>query len=229
MAVRQQGPEVTVSVTDNGLGIPPAMLAKVFELFTQVEHSHEWSQGGLGIGLALVFQLVEMHGGRVKAESEGLSHGSTFSFTLPYLINEAPTPDAPVETVAETTTALRVLVVDDNIPSAKTTGWMLEMAGHTPTLAHDGPEAIAAARAQHPDVILLDIGLPGMSGYDVCRELHKDPAFADTIFIAQTGWGQERDRQEARDAGFDHHLVKPVKFEQIEALLADITPKGAPR
>jgi CheY-like chemotaxis protein len=194
-------------------------------LFTQVDRNLDRSQGGLGIGLALVRQLVEMHGGTIASASAGLGKGSTFTVRLPLLPREetppAPSEEAAMHSEAEPSqvTPLRVLVVDDNVASAQTTGWMLELIGHTPTLAHDGIEALATARTLQPDVILLDIGLPGMNGYDVCRELRKDPRFKNTILIAQTGWGQERDRQEAHEAGFDHHLTKPVRFEQFSELL----------
>ncbi len=221
LSVTCEGEEAVIAVKDNGMGIPQDMLPKVFELFTQVDNNLERSQGGLGIGLALVRQLVEMHGGSINAKSAGLNQGSTFSVRLPLThgIQEEETMQA-AQAPATETQSLRVLVVDDNIASAKTTGWMLVMIGHEPRLAHDGLEALATAREMKPDAILLDIGLPGMNGYNVCRELRKDPAFKNTIFIAQTGWGQERDKQEARDAGFDHHLIKPVDLERLTELLA---------
>ena len=220
--------EAVLTVKDNGLGIPPDMLPKVFELFTQVDRNLERSQGGLGIGLALVKRLVEMHGGSITAESPGLEQGSTFTLRLPLASPMEET--APAEVASETegeAAPLRILVVDDNIASAKTTGWMLELIGHEPTLAHDGPEALETARKLKPEVIMLDIGLPGMSGYDVCKELRRDPAFKDTILIAQTGWGQAKDRAESREAGFDHHLTKPVKLEQVAELLASVKPNAA--
>jgi signal transduction histidine kinase len=223
LSVTADDHNVRITVRDNGLGIPADMLPKVFELFTQVDRNLERSQGGLGIGLALVRQLVDMHGGHIRAESEGLNQGSRFILTLP-LAKVVPleTPVMESEVVSTPATLLRILVVDDNIASAKTTGWMLELIGHQPTLAHDGLEAIDIAQQIQPDAVMLDIGLPGLSGYDVCRELRRDPAFKNTIFIAQTGWGQERDRQEAREAGFDHHLIKPVNFEELSQLLANI-------
>lgn len=219
--VHKDGDEVVISVTDNGLGIPKDMLPKVFDLFTQVDQNLERSQGGLGIGLALVKQLVAMHGGSIKAESEGMNKGSTFSVRFP-LAKAEDMENVTNDTASDDTQEkkmLRVLVVDDNVPSAKTTGWTLELFGHEPTLAHDGLEALKTAADMKPDVILLDIGLPGMSGYDVCRELRKDPAFANTVLIAQTGWGQARDKQEAKEAGFNHHLLKPVNFEELRKLL----------
>ncbi len=215
---------ISISVADNGLGIPEDMLPKVFELFTQVDRNLERSQGGLGIGLALVRRLAEMHGGSIIAESAGLGKGSTFTVRLPLAmpkVEETPValtgdqePEAPPR-------SLNILVVDDNLDAAKTTGWMLEMIGHVPTLAHDGPGALSAARELNPEVIMLDIGLPGMNGYDVCRALRKEVQFKNTLFIAQTGWGQERDRKEAEAAGFHYHLVKPVGLDDISNLLTD--------
>ena len=213
--------EVAIAVSDNGLGINAEMLPKIFELFTQVDANLERSQGGLGIGLALVKQLVQMHGGSIIAQSEGKGQGSTFTVRLPLAPAQLPFVEEQVKEQEAPVALLpmRVLIVDDNIASAKTVGWMVEMMGYEYELSHDGLDALAKARELKPDIILLDIGLPRMNGYDVCRELRKDPQFKDTVFIAQTGWGQERDRQEARDAGFDHHLIKPVNFEEFSKLL----------
>lgn len=225
LSVSEENNDVCVSVSDNGLGIPHDMLPKVFELFTQVGRSLERSQGGLGIGLALVKRLVEMHGGAIVAESEGPGKGSVFTFRLP--VAQAPAMEENSDNTADAGTTqhpLTVLVVDDNIASAKTTGWMLELIGHKPVLAHTGPEALETALTLMPDAILLDIGLPGMNGYEVCRELRKDPRFKDTLMIAQTGWGQAKDRAEAREAGFTHHLVKPVKLEDLSELLSTTVP-----
>ncbi len=218
--------DVVIEVKDNGLGIPENMLPSVFDLFTQIDRNLERSQGGLGIGLALVKKLVAMHNGSIKVESEGSGKGSTFTVKLPFSknhIQEVKIQESPEN--QQPNSGLNVLVVDDNIPSAKTTGWTLEFIGHKPTLAHDGLEALEMAKNLKPDVILLDIGLPGMNGYDICRELRKLPEFKDTIMIAQTGWGQERDRQTALEAGFNHHLTKPVDFNDLSKLLAPIKPK----
>lgn len=218
---RNEG-EALITISDNGLGIREDMLPKVFELFTQVDRNLERSQGGLGIGLALVKKLVEMHGGNIEAQSAGLDKGSTFTFRLP-ISKESPeleivNNEVPPE---NSQTHLKILVVDDNVASAKTTGWMLEIIGHQPILVHDGIEALETAKKSNFDVILLDIGLPGMNGYDICKELRKDIKFKDTLMIAQTGWGQERDRQLAREAGFDHHLTKPVNFDEFAKLIAN--------
>lgn len=219
LAVALSPGEVAVSVADNGVGIPAPMLPKVFDLFTQVEKGIERSRGGLGIGLALARQLVEMHDGSIVAESPGTGQGSTFTVLLPLAggVGPARQPEAEAPLAAG---SLNILIVDDNVSSAETTGQMLALIGHRTALAFDGAEALKTAREIQPDVIMLDIGMPGMSGYDVCRTLRDDPAFAKTIFIAQTGWGQESDRLKAQEAGFDHHLTKPVELAELSRLLA---------
>ncbi len=217
--------QAVIVVRDTGMGIPSAMLERIFELFAQVEDNRNLAQGGLGIGLALVKHLVTMHDGSIHVISAGEGKGSCFILRLPLAV--APTEvDSmqPVKPEAETR-PMRILVVDDNIASAKTTGWMLEMMGHQPQLAHDGEEAVQAADRFAPEVILLDIGLPGKDGYTVCRELRQDPRFRDTLIIAQTGWGQQRDREQTRAAGFDHHLTKPVELEQLKQLVAQYSAK----
>lgn len=220
LSVKPQEDHVLISVSDNGLGIKSDMLPKVFDLFTQIDRSLDHSQGGLGIGLALVKQLVEMHGGWIRAESDGLGAGSTFTVCLPTVLHEddEAAPDA-VYGPDKSAAPLQILVVDDNVDSAKTIGWMLEMLGHEAVLAHSGQEALDRAKNMTPDVILLDIGLPGMNGYEVCRSLRQDPLFRNTLIIAQTGWGQDRDKDQAQDAGFNHHLIKPIRLDDLSALL----------
>jgi len=213
---------VAIAVTDNGIGISQEMLPRIFDLFTQVDQKTTQSQGGLGIGLALVKQLVALHGGTLKAASDGLDKGSTFTISLP-LSDQKPADVAQEEKQDGVSAApLNFLVVDDNIPSAQTTGVMLEMIGHKVTIAHDGLAAVALAKEIHPDIMLLDIGLPGLTGYEVCQQLKALPEFKNTVFIAQTGWGQESDKKQAFDAGFDHHVVKPISFQEFSALLRDI-------
>jgi len=221
LSVRRRDKTVDIEVRDNGLGIDADMLPRVFELFAQSDQHLERAQGGLGIGLALVSKLVEMHGGATKAASEGVGRGAAFTVTLPLAVGEAE-PSSPAEKNDAVTSALRVLVVDDNIDSAQTTRWMLELNGHIPTVAHDGASALAAARRTHPDVILLDIGMPGMDGYEVCRALRTMPETRDKTIIAQTGWGQESDRKKAFDAGFDHHITKPISLDALNAVLAGV-------
>ncbi len=224
LTIRPDGNNVLIAVTDTGLGIRDDMLAKVFDLFTQIDRNMERAQGGLGIGLALVKRLVEMHGGKITAASPGLGQGSTFTVRLPLSPQQTPSAiaDKSASLIPPEAIPLQVLVVDDNVASAKTTGWMLEMIGHNARLVHDGLEVLEVAKKMRPDVILLDIGLPGMNGYDVCRALRVDPLFKNTVIIAQTGWGQDKDRQLAKEAGFTHHLTKPVKPEQLSDLLAGV-------
>jgi signal transduction histidine kinase len=209
---------VTISVSDTGLGIPREMLSEIFELFTQVEHGDR-SKSGLGIGLALARQLVDLHQGTIEADSPGVGRGSTFTVRLP-LAENVVAPASHDAHPTDEATPLKVLIVDDNISSAESTGQMLSMIGHETSLAHDGLSALEEARRMRPDVILLDIGLPSMNGYEVCRRLRQDPAFQETKLIAQTGWGQERDRQKAAEAGFDHHMTKPINFRELSTILA---------
>ncbi len=225
LTARAQNEEAMLCVADNGLGIPADMLPKVFDLFTQVDRNLDRSQGGLGIGLSLVRRLLEMHNGTIHVNSDGLNKGSKFTAYIPLLSHNVGAKEDDQNTSGDTVTTkppLNILVVDDNVPSAKTIGWMLELAGYEYSIVHTGTEAIEAAKKLKPDVILLDIGLPGISGYDVCRELRKDNDFKNTIMIAQTGWGQERDRQMAKEAGFDHHLIKPVNFDDFSKLIGEI-------
>lgn len=223
LTVSQNEKEVTIDITDNGIGIPKDMQDKIFDLFTQIDHHDKKAKGGLGIGLALVKQLVALHNGNITVHSDGCGKGATFTLHLPLTAAPVQTercisPPSTDDTLTDN--PLRILVVDDNLPSAETTGWMLEMIGHQITLAHDGDSAIQKANELHPDAILLDIGLPGMDGYDVCKALRQNPAFKDTLIIAQTGWGQEKDKQLAKAAGFDHHLVKPFSIDQLSELLS---------
>ena len=215
--------QVRICIEDNGIGVPLDMQGRIFDLFTQVQ-SNGNSQQGLGIGLALVKHLVEMHGGRIDVESAGSDCGSVFTIVMPLVAAPAEEPlaevsPAQVSGVIHATASRHILIVDDNIQSAQTTGWMLELLGHRCVLAHNGSDALAQAEALRPDVILLDIGLPDLNGYEVCRRLRAQQHFAHTQIIAQTGWGQQRDRDLAHQAGFDHHLVKPLRLEQIAALL----------
>jgi len=218
--VYREGDEAVVSVRDNGIGMAPEVLARVFDLFAQAEQSLARSQGGLGIGLTLARRLVEMHGGSVQARSEGLGLGSDFAVRLPLATSEPPRPLAnrPHSTVHERPS--RVLVVDDNVDGARLLAQILDASGHRTNLAHDGMQALAIARDVRPDVILLDIGLPGMDGYEVARRLRETEGLERVLLIALTGYGQERDRVRSAEAGFDHHLVKPVDATSIRELIA---------
>lgn len=217
------GAEATVTITDTGLGIRPEMLERIFDMFAQVDDSLERAHGGLGVGLTLVRNLVDMHGGRISASSAGLGKGSTFSVTLPLLSAAEPTgPQDEPEAQAAPAGALRVLIVEDNEALAKTTGWLVEALGYDYRLAHNGKDAVDIAAEYRPQVVMMDIGLPGMNGYDLCRLMRAEPHLADTIFIAQTGWGQSEHRQMAQEAGFHHHMVKPIDFAKLQETLADI-------
>jgi signal transduction histidine kinase len=222
LSLRTDGEGAVFAISDNGLGIPADMQSKVFQLFAQVGDHADRARGGLGIGLALVKQLVEMHDGSVSAESAGPGQGSVFTVRIPLAASDAETQREAKEPVAEPAQPqpLKVLVVDDNVELAQTVGWMLEEIGHEYHLVHDGRQALQAAREFRPDAILLDIGLPEMDGYAVCRAFRQDDSFKDALIIAQTGWGQQRDKALASEAGFDHHLVKPVAYKDLERVLA---------
>jgi PAS domain S-box-containing protein len=215
------GAEVVVYVRDNGIGISPEMLPRVFELFTQAERALGRSEGGLGVGLALVRTLVEMHGGRVEAHSGGAGKGSEFVVRLPVL--RAPSKEESGQGVARvevTGPSRRVLVVDDNRDAAESLAKFLALSGHDVRTAHDGKAALEAARAFRPEVVLLDIGLPGMDGYQVARRLREQEGERHAFLAALTGYGQEDDRRRSREAGFDAHLVKPTDPDDLLALVA---------
>lgn len=224
LTAEQQGADVVVSVKDTGIGIPAAHLTSVFEMFSQVEGALSRSQGGLGIGLCLVKQLVELHEGRVEVRSDGPGRGSEFLVRLPTVSELPPAPGTsdPDAGAAETTTKLRILVVDDNRDAAFSLSELLEIMGHTAVTAHDGEEAVKVAGEYRPDVVLLDIGLPKMNGYAAARAIRQEPDGRDTVLIAVTGWGQHEDKQKAAEAGFDHHMVKPVDPKALMKLLAGL-------
>jgi signal transduction histidine kinase len=224
LSTRREGNEAVVTVSDNGVGIPSDMLPRVFDLFTQVRDNLDRSHGGLGIGLALVKQLVEMHGGSIAAESAGPGKGSAFRLRLPVMELAPASPDViePDSRLSPHKTALKVLIVDDNVDVAQTMGWMLETIGHDYRMVHESKLAVQTAQDYRPDAILLDIGMPGMDGYAVCRALREQTLFDDTVIIAQTGWGQTQARAAPGESGFNHHLVKPVTMDRLEELLADI-------
>ena len=216
--------KVRVSVRDNGIGVPADALESIFDMFSQVDRSLEHSTGGLGIGLALVRGLVEMHGGTVTATSDGPDRGSTFTVTLPVLTTvSAVIP--PSASPAETSPAgprRRVLVVDDSRDAAEMMAMMLEFMGNQVRTAFTGTQAIAAAEAFRPELILMDIGMPELDGYEAARRIREEPWGRDICIIALTGWGQERDRVRSREAGCDGHLVKPVEPATLERLLSDL-------
>jgi PAS domain S-box-containing protein len=228
LSAEQQGSEVVVSVKDAGIGIPADQLPHVFDMFSQVDRSLEKAQGGLGIGLCLVKRLVELHGGRIEARSQGLGKGSEFIVSLPVVV-EPSAPQADARRQKQNKTAHRILVVDDSRDSADSFALLLRMMGNETCTAYDGEEAVAAADSFRPDVIMLDIGLPKLNGYEACRRIRGLEPGKEMIIIAQTGWGQEADRQRTYEAGFDHHLVKPVDPQALMELLRSQPRRGAAR
>lgn len=220
LLVERDGNDAVVKVGDNGIGIPAHALPWIFDIFTQFDQSFERSQGGLGIGLSLVRRLVEMHGGTVEAHSDGPGQGSEFVVRLPLCVEQ------PAGLVTEEADGRipaprrRILVVEDNLDSAETLREVLALLGHEVLTAYDGLEAVTSAETFRPDLVLLDIGLPKLNGYDAARRIRKQPWGKGMVLVATTGWGQEDDRKRARDAGFDIHLTKPVRIESVQALLA---------
>jgi CheY-like chemotaxis protein len=217
LSVERAGREAVVRVRDDGVGIVSADLDRIFDMFAQVDSTLERSRGGLGIGLTLVKRLVEMHEGTVAVHSEGPGRGTEVVVRLP-LINEVKA--SPAEAVRPGPAGRggrkrRILVVDDNLDGAESLAMLLKFSGHETHTAGDGYGALQAVSEFRPDVVLLDIGLPGMSGYDVCRALRQQPDGNDLMLIAVTGWGQDDDRQRSLDAGFDLHVVKPVDLKAL--------------
>jgi CheY-like chemotaxis protein len=214
--------QVLVSVSDNGIGISAELLPTVFELFSQAERTPDRSQGGLGLGLALVKSLVELHGGMVTAASEGRNHGSEFTIRLPRL-HTAATPaggaNASGTPAPGTAKGLSLMLVDDNVDAAMTLGLLLESGGHHVTVMHNPCDALQGAAEAHYDAFLLDIGLPGMNGYELARRLRKLPGCCDATLVAITGYGQQSDQASAAYAGFDSYFVKPVDPAGLFALL----------
>jgi CheY-like chemotaxis protein len=217
------GAQVELRVRDTGVGLTAEMLPRIFDMFTQVDSSLERSQAGLGLGLTLVQSLVALHGGMVRAQSGGPEQGSEFIVTLPVAGAAAPTRTSPRTDLEKTAPMrnFRILVVDDNKDAADSLAKLLRMVGHELRTAYDGMEALNAAAAFLPDVVILDIGLPKLNGYDVARRL-KSERGPSAILIAVTGWGQESDRRRSSEAGFDHHVTKPVKFADLKSLLASL-------
>jgi PAS domain S-box-containing protein len=238
LRAQRETDEVLISVRDNGIGIAPSMLTKVFEMFSQIDAGHEHADGGIGIGLALVKGFVELHGGSAEARSAGANQGSDFIVRLP--INSAlqPAPaaeqptaarvseTAPAPEAAPATAAARsrrVLVADDNRDGAEIMALLLQQYGYDVSVAHSGTEALSVAAQAAPDIAILDIGMPGMSGYEVARRIRAEPWGKPMMLIALTGWGQEEDKKKAFEAGFDHHLIKPIDPDALEALMASGT------
>jgi PAS domain S-box-containing protein len=218
LTAQRQGSDVVVSVKDAGVGIAADVLPKVFEMFVHDTRSGDVNRG-LGIGLALAKRLVEMHGGSIEARSEGEGRGSEFLVRLPLLVAEAPQPALPSAAEPGPAGSRRFLVVDDNEDSASSLGLLLQISGHEVHVAHDGEEALAAAERFRPDVALLDIGLPKLNGHDVARRIRAQPWGRGMVLVALTGWGQDVERRKSKEAGFDHHVVKPVDYAALMRLL----------
>jgi signal transduction histidine kinase len=222
LAGRIEDRTLSLSINDNGIGIPAESLKGIFAMFSQVEGAGARSEGGLGIGLALVNGLIELHGGTVEAKSEGLGRGSEFIVSLPLTCESATRSTA--DTLAPTPIGRRILVADDNQDAADSLAMFLEMGGHDVRVAHDGRAALSVAQTFRPHIVLLDIGMPRLNGYEVAQALRQEPWGADIRLIALTGWGQESDRQRAAEAGFDCHLTKPVDPDALETMLLEDAP-----
>jgi PAS domain S-box-containing protein len=227
LAVQRERNELAIAVSDSGIGIAPDALPHLFEMFSQVGNDRNRSQGGLGIGLALVRSLVELHGGSVGAQSAGVGQGSKFTVRLPLASRAAA--GAPIHAPAAETHSpaqFRVLVVDDNVDAAESLAELLDLAGHATRIAHDGEEALRTAYEFLPEVVFLDIGMPGKDGYEVAKALRQKPETQQAVLVALTGWGARDDRARSRKAGFDHHLTKPAGLAAVEELLTRIETRA---
>lgn len=224
VSVESSEREIVVRVRDTGIGIAPELLPHVFDMFVQAAQTLDRPRGGLGIGLALVRSIVELHGGRVNADSGGVDKGSTFTVRLPLSASSTVRTEA-TEAAARPARARRILVVDDNDDAVDSLAALLRLEGHEVRVGRDGPSAVAVASSFEPDVALLDIGLPGMSGYDVARAMRADARTAQCLLVALSGWGQEADRKRSREAGFDRHLVKPLDIASFNEWLDHAPPE----
>ncbi len=220
LIVAAESKKVVFRVRDNGVGIAPELLPTIFDLFVQADCYLDRSEGGLGIGLTLVRSLAELHGGSVTVTSEGPGRGSEFVVQLPAAEGRVVAgPDLKEKSAVSTTRQLRILVVDDNADTAKGLARLLKFSGHEVRVAHDGPDALASAREHVPEVVILDIGLPGMDGYQVATIMRQEEGGKEAMIIAVSGYGEEQARSRSSEAGFNHHLVKPVDFDTLLALI----------
>ncbi len=222
VTARPEGEHVVVSVSDSGIGIPTDMLPRVFDMFTQVQRPADQRYGGLGIGLTLVRNLVEMHGGRVRACSDGPGRGTEIIVRLPLAQDASRATTSTRPPILPAMPHRRVLVVDDNRDAAESLGMLLELLGAEVQVVHDGPSALDALGRFAPSIVVLDIGMPGMDGYEVARRIRQDPRAGAVTLIALTGWGQAEDRRRCRQAGFDHHLTKPIDVDAFRALMTSL-------
>jgi CheY-like chemotaxis protein len=220
LVARQHADQVHIRISDTGVGIPPEYAHSVFDMFSQVGTAMERAQGGLGIGLSLARRLVELHGGSITLVSDAAAPGSTFEIRLPLAAqNDRRARPAPTDTSAAPARALRILVVDDNADAADMLSSLLELLGHHARSAADGEQALVIAAQWLPEVAILDIGMPGMNGYELSERLGRMPGLGAMVRIALTGWGEDNDRARSKAAGFDHHLLKPCELETVESLL----------
>jgi CheY-like chemotaxis protein len=230
LSVRREGLYAVIKISDTGIGIAPELLPRIFELFTQVHSKSERAQGGLGIGLALVRRLTEMHGGTVQVTSEGPGRGAEFTVRLPVMaaqlagLSSHKRDAGAIPRIAPQ----RILVADDNHDAAEALSLQLQLAGHEVRTAHDGVEALAIADTFEPDIVLLDLGMPKMDGYEVARQVRTRPHGRRVKLIALTGWGQQQDRDRTSAAGFDAHLVKPVAEAHLFRALATAVDNKRP-
>ena len=224
----REGDEVVIQVSDNGVGIPADMLTRVFDMFTQIANTNTKTQGGLGIGLALVHQLVQMHGGTVHAESDGPSRGSRFTVRLPLAGQTAtyravPGEEGPAANMQQrpqaATERLRILVIDDNVDAAQSLATVLKLMGHDASSTYSGACALELLATEVPDFVFLDIGLPDMTGYEVAASIRRDSRLERTVVVALTGWGSDEHRRRSVEAGFDFHLTKPADTAIIQRIL----------
>ncbi len=224
LIAEQEGGQAVVRVRDSGIGIAPEMQSRVFDLFTQGDLSPAHSQGGLGIGLTLVKRLMDLHDGSVAVHSDGLGQGSEFVIRLPAVASTEAAGELAGRAEATTHVAgaskRRVLVVDDNVDAAESIAMILQLAGYDVRCIYDGPSVLQTATAYRPDVVVLDIGLAGMSGYDVARRIREEPDLKQTVLVAMTGYGQDEDRRRSQEAGFDYHLTKPVDPDVLQDFVA---------
>jgi CheY-like chemotaxis protein len=219
LLVEEAGHRARVRIRDTGIGIPAELQTRIFELFTRVHPSENIKTSGLGIGLSLAKKLVELHGGQLEVRSEGLDKGSEFIVTLPLVATSHVLPDTNAAATSTQSTTKRVLVVDDNRDAAQSLGMLIEVMGSEVRVAFDGAKALEIAKELDPNIVLLDIGMPGMDGYEVARRLRSSARGGEMTIVALTGWGQKEDKQKAFDAGFDKHFTKPIDMNALAELV----------
>jgi CheY-like chemotaxis protein len=222
LTFEQAGDDAVIRVRDSGIGIHPEMLPRVFEMFRQADGTGGRSRGGLGIGLSLVKRILDIHGGTITAASEGLGHGSEFIVRLPAIDASRVAAGGLADAAKSLLPRRRILVVDDNADAAESLAALLEISGHETRLAHDGHDAVAQAQQFQPDVVFLDIGMPLLDGHETAKLIRQQPWGRQMVLVALTGWGQSEDRRRSKDAGFNHHLVKPADPTVVAKLLASL-------